>query len=728
MRPSWMGAALALGLCACSGNGSTPTDAALDRPPADAPPSGQLVSASQGGTVVSDDQRLTLTIPPGALEKDTVIRLRRETAEKLPAFTLEPDGLKFLKPATVSLSLTPSELDLKDEQGNSLDPLKDRVAAGVMCDLRNKDGTSEWLGMTFKPDEKSGLVTGTGEIGHFSVLVVTGRLTFLIFDLRQHLAYLIGEPFTMRFVVQRTEMLRPVWITSVFIDTYWDGLTVNGHEYDEFFEKVQPSSVISKELATRPPMLCVKEGDTELEVEFRTSYRETPMTSSRDGFSTSSPAIPIKCVKPLSVGGTVTGLKGELILRVIREVNGSPDEPFKKEEKTITADGPYAFALGLGKGDMYQVEILSAPSGQVCKLYTSSGEKGQIVPKTVATKDVTDIDVKCTSPELNDGTYPGPPKGEGLKVISLSDAAKIDFLAAGKTYAAVAGSEVQILELDSGKKVYSGFMGTFWGATTFVWPDGRTFLYAWGKAGLQSAEYDAVAKSFKAPTAAHGVGEATQDFFSTAADRFAIVQWNVTPSLGDVTWYSFTAPAFQVSSSKSASWFPAGSGAPIAAVGGFGPGLVVLTDEVNPGELWYGDPKVDPTASKVASLGQTPRKIRCESGLCAVTNYGSNTISILTWPTPAQAPVLAGTQAVGKGPVGVDLRPDGTGVVAILTTGTGDDTATVTRVNTSDGKVLSSTPKTLTGCTGPGHAVFVSDTKAVASCNGNAMISVFTWK
>lgn len=64
------------------------------------------ISAAQGGTVADPQGRGSLVIPPGALAADVEISLEVAAASgdaKSEVFTFGPDGLKFTKPATLSV-------------------------------------------------------------------------------------------------------------------------------------------------------------------------------------------------------------------------------------------------------------------------------------------------------------------------------------------------------------------------------------------------------------------------------------------------------------------------------------------------------------------------------------------------------------------------------------------------------------------------------------------------
>jgi len=83
-----------------------------------------LVPAEEGGTVTSDDGNLTLEIPAGALDSDTEIAVSYAESEELPeslreiegagpGYHLQPDGLTFNDPVTVSLDLAPMDCSFR---------------------------------------------------------------------------------------------------------------------------------------------------------------------------------------------------------------------------------------------------------------------------------------------------------------------------------------------------------------------------------------------------------------------------------------------------------------------------------------------------------------------------------------------------------------------------------------------------------------------------------------
>src|SRR5581483_6911091 len=82
-----------------------------------------------------------------------------------------------------------------------------------------------------------------------------------------------------------------------------------------------------------------------------------------------------------TVGGTVTGLSGTLVLKD----NGSND-------LSLSAAGSFSFSTALGNGSAYTVTVSSQPSGQTCSVSNGSG--------TISSASVTSVKVACT-----DNTY-----------------------------------------------------------------------------------------------------------------------------------------------------------------------------------------------------------------------------------------------------------------------------------------------------------------------------------
>ncbi|HKX45687.1 MAG TPA: hypothetical protein VJP77_03225, partial [Planctomycetota bacterium] len=105
-----------------------------------------------------------------------------------------------------------------------------------------------------------------------------------------------------------------------------------------------------------------------------------------------------------AVGGDVTGLDGTLELELVTD----PPVVGGLQSVTLTADGPYAFAVPLPAGAQYTITIASQPADQLCTLSNATG--------TVGGAAVTDVDVLCQSTYFVGVTVSGL-AGAGLTLV-----------------------------------------------------------------------------------------------------------------------------------------------------------------------------------------------------------------------------------------------------------------------------------------------------------------------
>jgi hypothetical protein len=152
-------------------------------------------------------------------------------------------------------------------------------------------------------------------------------------------------------------------------------------------------------------------------------------------------------------------------------------------------------------------------------------------------------------------------------------------------------------------------------------------------------------------------------------------------------------------------------------------GWVMTVSDGVPGRLWVSDPgRPFAAATLVGDVGDGPRRVRClaSHGICAVSNFDSDSLTIVLWDGEATATIV-GSQVVGDGPIGIDLRANGDNV-EVISTGFNDNSFTVTTI-APDGSVLASeTAAVPEECVNPGHAVWVDESgagAAVVSCNGS---------
>jgi hypothetical protein len=108
----------------------------------------------------------------------------------------------------------------------------------------------------------------------------------------------------------------------------------------------------------------------------------------------------IRCSKNYTVGGTVTGLSGTLVLRNNRG-----------DDLSLSANGGFAFATALSDAADYSVTVASQPGGQSCTVSDGIG--------TIAAADVTSVSVACTSNPAGAPAAPAVSVSYGLKTVSF---------------------------------------------------------------------------------------------------------------------------------------------------------------------------------------------------------------------------------------------------------------------------------------------------------------------
>ena len=89
-----------------------------------------------------------------------------------------------------------------------------------------------------------------------------------------------------------------------------------------------------------------------------------------------------------TIGGTITGLKGNVIL----QNNGG-------NNLSLNADGSFTFTTPVPYGGTYNVTVLTQPNGQTCTVANGSG--------VVGTANVTDVVVTCEDKHTIGGTAAG---------------------------------------------------------------------------------------------------------------------------------------------------------------------------------------------------------------------------------------------------------------------------------------------------------------------------------
>lgn len=201
-----------------------------------------------------------------------------------------------------------------------------------------------------------------------------------------------------------------------------------------------------------------------------------------------------------------------------------------------------------------------------------------------------------------------------------------------------------------------------------------------------------------------------------------------------------TGPGFVLASGSAVSRYVHTSGSSYTQAGFFATGTavsayahtatgpVLSVEDGQPGTLYITDltDPMNPATTAVGAMQNDPRRVRCLPPICAVSNFGSDSLTIVTWDGTSATPTIAGNVVVGNGPVGIDLVASGSNV-AIVSTGYFDDSYSVTVVDAAGSVVSNTKTAAPTGCTKPGHALAVNDgtgIRIVMSCNGTGSIAI----
>jgi hypothetical protein len=150
----------------------------------------------------------------------------------------------------------------------------------------------------------------------------------------------------------------------------------------------------------------------------------------------------------------------------------------------------------------------------------------------------------------------------------------------------------------------------------------------------------------------------------------------------------------------------------------FGGEVLVLCDGA-PGALFLWDP-ADSNAVEIGPVGDDPANLRGMGTVAVVSNFGSGTITTISWPLGGMPTIRASLPANG-GPRGMDLRPNGNEYELL---GVGFDTDRLySYLLSSTGTMLSIADEALpVGCWGPSTAVFVpGDVELVAGFSSDTL-------
>lgn len=296
----------------------------------------------------------------------------------------------------------------------------------------------------------------------------------------------------------------------------------------------------------------------------------------------------------------------------------------------------------------------------------------------------------------------------------------------GAPVALVAGMEgVEILDLATGGVVPSPF-----GTTT-------PRLGAIFQRGLARADEEAAVVRFGSSTGAILTpwDPGTGDWSGFSAGLQSGMQvWDALPYGGTESSHGFTLTSdtrVGFHEYESVGWgpgkdvlnsdFPGGTAfRSTFAVDGVGPFLVVASS----GTLYLHPGPPGNAAAAVGAVGADPRRIRGTAGLCVVTSFADDQLTVVSFDGTT-ASIVGSPISVGDGPVGLDLRELPNGNVAVLSTGFQDHSAWLTVLSPAGALVSNAAVSLNAACLQPAHAAWIGDTGLfLVSCFGSDKMEV----
>ena len=128
------------------------------------------------------------------------------------------------------------------------------------------------------------------------------------------------------------------------------------------------------------------------------------------------------------------------------------------------------------------------------------------------------------------------------------------------------------------------------------------------------------------------------------------------------------------------------------------------------------------SATDVATLGVSARRIRHLGNIAAVSLFAEDALRIVIWDGQNAPSLVDSAIPVADGPVGIDLRDAGSGETEIVSTGFNDNQLAITRVDSAGAAISNRRFETPDGCQAPAHAIFIdnaddaNDPYVVGSC------------
>lgn len=664
------------------------------------------ITPGAGGTVETEDKRISVEFPAGAVPADTEV-----TITPLPdrlGIRLEPDGLQLAKPATVTFQLEASDFPGIAEIENAM-VLSFPVMLGSGGGEVGQGTVEVPNGLVVSRDFGSPSWKGSVDIDHFSILWIEGW----------HALEATEACLTAHYDYQETHTVGKTFSTTVngqYMPVLFSEITQIGNTYVAMANKITRLDITKI-------VLEIPDGSPVASTGINPFFSVATFGPDEPGTFQKQPQL--TCVKE-GTGDVV--VKIEMILDIII----ADEQSLQKDELSI--DRVVAAVLAI-------LNDTPPPEATYLSVLEHKGVEERFAGKAT---------FHCVPPaqvEIKEGPNITGEAPHALVALiqALTEEGReggVFGLDPAVPHAAIAHKNgVNIHDLTTGAAVFTD-AGAFnrFGALILRTPD-ADFLADYG------AEWGATIRKYSPESEGFGMaqiypGDHVTDGW-TPVDAvgpwhdligFTVYNSNViqfrTYDAGMTNWVD-SDPLF------TSMWTDGGGdppqGSPISAQSDqAGHMIVAFTNEPtpedqNPGELWFFDPDGPAGgAKKVGALGVKPRKIRCLNGICFVTNFGDGTVTILDWKDTSKAPTVLGTEAVGDGPVGVSLDSSPGGSIFALTTGQNDNTYTILTTDPDGAKVTNSTHP-LTNCQGPGYAEFLNDKQFLVTCNTDSHYIVVTW-
>ncbi|MFH1842601.1 MAG: hypothetical protein ABIF77_05295 [bacterium] len=151
---------------------------------------------------------------------------------------------------------------------------------------------------------------------------------------------------------------------------------------------------------------------------------------------------------------------------------------------------------------------------------------------------------------------------------------------------------------------------------------------------------------------------------------------------------------------------------------------LVLTSN---GQIWFHERQdIEVNAVVVGQAQNDPRQIRGADWVYAISNHGSNSLTTFQWGG-FNSINFVGTVSVGAGPHGIDAVKLSDGTVLVVSTSATDNTYTLSQLNTSSMHIKSKTFTMPASGQGPKHGIFVGDNNILyvaLSCHDSGTVEI----